>query len=126
MLFRSSRGGPGATHFGAPSQNDVGSRPHKFESQYDMTLAIIAWAEKGVEPHEQIAARYNIKEAIMPNRDAGKSDDPITDLYIPTSQQNYNWGLVNTRLLCPYPLNAVYQKGKNPNGENGYQAFVCA
>lgn len=123
--MRHSRGGIGAIHFGAPSQNDPGHRPYLFESGYDMTLALIAWVEKGIEPHAQIAARYNSKEKFMPPRDV-KGGDPDVDLPIPETQQQYTFGLKNTRLLCPYPSKAVYQKGSNADGEEGYKAFQCA
>ena len=122
--MRHSRGGSGAFHFGGASQNDPGSRPYKFKSSYDMTLALMAWVEKGIEPNEQIAARYNIHEQFMPPRDV-KGGDPDVDLPIKDSQQAFFAGLAFTRLLCPYPGNAVYQKGGNPHGANGHKAFKC-
>ncbi|MCO5589654.1 hypothetical protein L7F22_043622 [Adiantum nelumboides] len=122
--MRHSRGGVGSYHFGGVSQNEPGSRPFKFESSYDMTLALIAWVEKGVEINEQIAARYNLQEQFMPPRDV-KGGDPDVDLQIKDSQQAYFAGLTFTRLLCPYPAKAIFQKGGNPHGANGYKAFKC-
>lgn len=122
--MKHSRGGLGAYHFGGVSQNEPGSRPYKFESGYDMTLALIAWVEKGLELNEQIAARYNSRTAFMPPRDV-KGGDPDVDLPIADSQQAFFAGLAFTRLLCPYPQQAVYQKGGNPDGSSGFKAFKC-
>lgn len=124
--MRHSRQGPGAINFGGAAQNDPGSRPYKFETAYDVSLAIIAWAEKSIEPNAQVAAAYQNREAVPPSHVSSNGDDTDGDTQVPTTQQVYAGGLINTRLLCPYPLNAQYQSGQNATGENGYQAFQCS
>lgn len=119
--MKHSRNGPGAVHFGAPQQNDDGQRPYKFESGYDITLSLIAWVEKGIEPNGQIALRYgtNTTTTSAPTNTTDPEQIP------PENKQDYNYGVVFSRLLCPYPAKAVYQAGINPNGQNGYEAFTC-
>ncbi|MCO5589653.1 hypothetical protein L7F22_043621 [Adiantum nelumboides] len=124
--MRHTRQGVGAINFGGAAQNDAGSRPYKFESAYDISLAIIAWAEKSIEPNTQVAARYQLRQAVPPSHVPTNGDGSDDDPQVPTTQQVYAGGLINTRLLCPYPLNANYQTGQNSTGENGYQAFQCS
>jgi hypothetical protein len=121
--MRHSRNGQGAWHFGGPTQTAPGNRPLHYDASYDMTLALIAWVEQGSEPQAQISARYVQREAVMPARLTAGAN-PATDLLLPDTNQNYNWGLRDTRLLCPWPKMAVFN-GRNPDGEHGYQAFDC-
>ncbi|PWN35620.1 tannase-domain-containing protein [Meira miltonrushii] len=121
--MRHTRQGPGAINFGGAAQNDPGSRPYKFETAYDISLAIIAWAEKSIEPNAQVAAAYQNRQGVLPSSNGDEMED---NAQVPTTQQVYAGGLINTRLLCPYPLNAQYQNGQNATGENGYQAFQCS
>ncbi|PWN35611.1 tannase-domain-containing protein [Meira miltonrushii] len=120
--MKHSRNGIGAANFGAPQQNDDGQRPYKFESGYDITLALIAWVEKGIEPNGQIALHYGTNTTVNTSATTNTTDP---DRLPPENRQDYNFGVVFSRLLCPYPAKAVYQAGANPNGENGYQAFTC-
>lgn len=120
-----SRGGPGAWHFGGVTQTEAGNRPLKYDTKHDMLLALVSWTEGGHAPQEQVAARYEIRQAILPERLAADSD-PKTDLPIPTMSQNYNWGVTDTRLLCPWPQVPRYNKEASPRGANGYKAFNCS
>ncbi|PWN35610.1 tannase-domain-containing protein [Meira miltonrushii] len=118
-----SRNGPGASNFGAPEQNDIGQRPYKYESGYDITLALIAWVEKGIEPNGQIALKYEVNPVPVTSANVSKSDP--ADQLPAQNLQDYNYGVVFSRLLCPYPTRAVYQDGEDADDEDGYQAFSC-
>lgn len=119
-----SRGGPGAWHFGGVTQTEAGNRPLHYDTQHDMLLALVSWVEGGRAPGPHVAARYEARQAITPGRPDDGSGAAI-DLPIPTLYQNFNWGLVDTRLLCPWPQRARYQGGQT-TGKHGYRAFVCA
>jgi hypothetical protein len=120
-----SRGGPGPVNFGAPTHRFCGNRPLKFDTDHDIFLALIAWAEQGYEPRAQIGATYESVEAYVPPQPSETSDGPTVDLPITDLFQNYNWGVKNTRLLCPYPLKAKYQGGPT-TGEQSHRSFICA
>ncbi|UZJ51601.1 hypothetical protein CBS101457_000921 [Exobasidium rhododendri] len=120
-----SRGGRGAINMGLPTHRGCGNRPLKYDTDHDMTLALLAWVENGKEPKEQVAATYERREAFVPDQPTGKSASADIDLPITDTYQNYNWGLVNTRIHCPYPLMAKY-KGGVATGEHSYASFVCA
>ncbi|MCO5589650.1 hypothetical protein L7F22_043618 [Adiantum nelumboides] len=121
--MKHSRNGIGPVNFGAPQQNDDGQRPYEFESGYDITLALIAWVEKGIEPNGQIGLRYGTNTTAVIYSTTTNSTDP--EHLLAENKQNYNFGVVFSRLLCPYPAKAVYKAGENANGEDGYQAFTC-
>lgn len=131
--MRHSRGGQGAWNYGGASQTDAGSRPLDYTTQHDMLLALVRWVEgdaqggghDGTLPRHFVAAAYKTRAAVLPTR-GGASDGggPNQDLKIPTSFQNYNWGLRFTRPLCPWPQMPKY-KGGNPGGAEGFRAFEC-
>lgn len=118
-----SRGGRGPIHFGGITHIDVGNRPLKFDTQHDMILALVAWVENAHEPKEQVAATYKNRLAYLPEP-SDPTAGPDIDMPIDTVYQNYNWGVVNTRILCPFPQKAVYNSGIT-NGEESYKSFQC-
>ena len=118
-----SRGGPGPINFGGITQRDAGNRPLEYDTDHDMILALVAWTEKGREPAAQVGATYQRRSTIIPSQDTGGSSTDI-DLPIPDVYQNYNWGVVDTRLLCPYPQKAIYKSGATA-GRHGHKAFRC-
>jgi hypothetical protein len=120
-----SRGGSGAINMGLPTHRDCGNRPLKYDADHDMILALLAWVEKGREPREQIAATYERREALVPDQPTGGRDGAEIDLPITDTYQNYNWGVVNTRIHCPYPLMAKYKSGPT-TGEQSHRSFICA
>lgn len=120
--MKHSRNGDGAIHFGAPQQNDDGQRPFKFESGFDITLALIAWVEKGIEPNGQIAFRYGKSNVTTPANVIVTDPDQVPA----EKKQDYKYGVIFSRLLCPHPAKAVYPNGKDATGEEGYRAFTCA
>jgi hypothetical protein len=120
-----SRGGRGAINYGAITHNDAGARPLKYDSKHDMILSLVAWVEKDNEPTDQIAATYDMRSAYLPDQPVGSSDGPDTDLPIDTVYQNYNWGVLNTRKLCPWPLKAKYKSGIT-TGDKSHESFECA
>lgn len=61
------RDGPGAWHFGGPTQNDAGNRPLKFRTDYDMLLSLVAWVEKKHVQEFQIGAAYNNRSKVIPD-----------------------------------------------------------
>lgn len=119
-----SRDGPGAWHFGGSTQADPGNRPLRYDTKHDMTLAMIAWVEHGLEPSEQITAKYQMRSAVLPTREGADGDGPVTDLPLPSTQQNFNWGVDYTRQLCPWPKEAHYVGGEW-KGTKGHEAFRC-
>lgn len=116
------RDGPGAAwHFGGITQNDAGNRPYKFNTKFDMLLALIAWVERGLEPTYQVGVGYGYKSTVVPVSD-GKPDD--SDL-IPTYFESYEWGVTVSRKHCPYPQVGKYVGG-DTEGPEAWQNFVCA
>lgn len=121
-----SRGGRGAVNFGGITHNDPGARPLQFDSDHDMILALLAWVERAKEPEAQVAATYEHRLALVPEQPtAGDPSRADIDLPIRDVFQNYNWGLVNTRMLCPYPQKAKYRSGPT-SGKDSHKSFVCA
>lgn len=87
------RGGDGAWNFGGAGQTDDGSRPLKFDSHYDMLLAMFEWVERGNAPKKQWGAAYKITTGPEPqNYTTSYKDD-----------QEYGNGVKFTHRLCPYP-----------------------
>lgn len=119
-----SRGGPGPYHFGGITMRDPGNRPLRFDTDHDMTLALVAWVERERAPEAQVAATYQSRSTIVPSQETGGRSQPPRDLPIPEQFQNFNWGIQNTRLLCPYPKQTRYMSGMT-EGEQSHQSFEC-
>ncbi|PWN24362.1 UAA-domain-containing protein [Jaminaea rosea] len=64
------RDGPGAWHFGGPTQNDAGNRPYLFRTDYDMLLSLVAWVERGHKEEYQVGAAYGMREKVIPEEPA--------------------------------------------------------
>lgn len=121
------RGGVGPWHFGGQSQLDGGNRPLKFDTRHDILLSLIAWSEKGKIADYQVGAHYHQRTAVVP--EASKSSDDSTDgstedPVFPNVFEDYSYGIVNTRKLCPLPTKAVY-KGGPVNGTEAWKSFEC-
>lgn len=139
------RDGPGAWCFGTTTQNDAGkfasqrypamlcsdacspslatpgNRPLQYDTKHDMVLALVAWAERGLAPDFQIGASYNKRSVVLPPRDGAN----ITEaLLTPTVFRSFEYGVVNTRMHCPYPAVATYQKGPT-TGKDSWNSFKC-
>ncbi|ELU41158.1 feruloyl esterase B precursor [Rhizoctonia solani AG-1 IA] len=91
-------GGPGADSFGGPGQRSKSQggsgQSLSFTPQYDMILATMDWVEKGVAPKSLVAVKYN--------------------------NGNSAQGAAFTRLLCPYPQEAIYQGGDAKAASNSW------
>lgn len=124
--MKHSRGGRGPINFGGITHTDAGARPISYDSKHDMILSLVAWVEKDNEPREQIAATFNTREAYLPDQPIrGAADGPDTDLPVKDVYQNYNWGIANTRKLCPWPMKAKYKSGPT-TGERSHESYECA
>lgn len=124
--MKHSRGGRGAINFGGITHTDAGARPLQYDSKHDMILAIVAWVEKNQEPADQIAATYENRNAYLPNQPIkGVNEGPDIDLPVTDVYQNFNWGIVNTRKLCPWPQKAIYKSGPT-QGKDSHISFNCA
>ncbi|CAO1625040.1 unnamed protein product [Parajaminaea phylloscopi] len=124
------RDGPSAWHFGGVTQNDAGNRPYKFSTRYDLLLSLVAWVEQGYVSPYQVAAEYESRSKVVSaddgdqqGGDGDSAKDPRDEL--PTVFQSYNFGVKNTRKLCPWPQRAVYD-GEGPTmGARSFESFRC-
>ncbi|PWZ01459.1 tannase-domain-containing protein [Testicularia cyperi] len=105
------RGGTGPCNFGGATQNDAGARPAKYDAQHDMFLALIDWVEKGSCPEALIGAAYRADST----GGVPQNNQDVTP---------YGNGILNTRLLCPYPQKAVLKQGAADTSSS--DAFTCA
>lgn len=115
------RNGAGPWHFGGIGQEDAGNRPLKFDTQHDMLLSLVAWVEKGDIGSYQVGVHYHNRTVTLPDTSSSKKDlePPLPEVF-----ESYEYGVVNSRKLCPYPKKAVY-KGGQTKGSKAYKNFQC-
>ncbi|KAK0542807.1 hypothetical protein OC846_006630 [Tilletia horrida] len=123
------RNGPGAFLFGAPTQNDAGNTPLKWDTEHDIILSLVAWAEHGdaYAPKYQVGAAYESVTADIPNNPAlpapvGVASDTSA---LPTTIWSRLYGLRHTRKLCPWPQVPHYDGHGNHEGPEAYRSFEC-
>lgn len=119
-----------AWHFGSVTQNDAGNRPYEFNTRFDLLLSMVAWVEQGYISPYQVAAEYNSRSKVIPNDDSAPSSSDSAEAAdaqdeLPTVYQSYNFGIKNTRKLCPWPKRAVYNGHGETSGAASYQSFDC-
>lgn len=107
------RDGDGPWHFGSPTQKDPGNRPLVWDTEHDVLLRLVAWAEQGgeQEPRYQVAAAY----ASLAGQTVGNA---------PAWSSNFGWGTRLTRKLCPYPARPVYRGGPQ-TGPWAHFSYTC-
>jgi serine/threonine protein kinase len=98
--MRHCYGGPGPNSFGQIDLTSLGAKssPTNLDPQYNISIALEQWVEKGVAPGPVIATKYI------------DDSDPAQ-------------GIKMTRPLCPYPQVSTY---KGSGDTNSASNFVCA
>ncbi|CAD6900775.1 unnamed protein product [Tilletia controversa] len=124
------RNGPGAFLFGAPTQNDAGNTPLRWDTEHDIILSLVAWTERGSQyaPAYQVGASYNSRRRFIPVNpalDTTTSSGASDSAALPTTFWSREIGLRHTRKLCPWPQVAHYDGHGPTDGPAAFQSFVC-
>ncbi|KAE8257319.1 hypothetical protein A4X13_0g2433 [Tilletia indica] len=124
------RNGPGPFLFGAPTQNDAGNTPLRWDTEHDIILSLVAWTERGSRyaPVYQVGASYESRTRFIPGNpalDTGTSSGASDAAALPTTFWSRQFGLRHTRKLCPWPQVAKYSGSGPTDGEKAYNSFSC-
>ncbi|KAE8269983.1 hypothetical protein A4X09_0g2349 [Tilletia walkeri] len=122
------RNGPGPFLFGAPTQNDIGNTPLKWDTEHDIILSLVAWTEGKSNSSYHVGASYHSQARYIPGNpalDSNTSTVANDTAALPTIYWSRDYGLRHTRKLCPWPQVAHYNGHGSTEGPDAHRSFEC-